>query len=115
MDYYTISKILTVILVFVTMCSAYTTYRLRVISMFLAYRLKECVQTNDKRLELLALQSQSANILNNILSEEEVLQSSASRTLLSSITASRIPEEEKDPLDRYFVKESVLLPHTTGV
>lgn len=116
MDYYTISKILTVILVFVTMCSAYTTYRLRVISMFLAYRLKECVQTNDKRLELLALQSQSANMLNNILSEDEdTLQSSASRTpqlkpLLSSIT-----EEEKDSLDRYFVKESVLLPHTTGV
>ena len=110
MDYYTISKILTVILVFVTMCSAYTTYRLRVISMFLAYRLKECVQTNDKRLELLALQSQSANMLNNIL---------ASRTPQSKpLLLSRIPEEkerEKDPLDRYFVKESVLLPHTTGV
>lgn len=118
MDYYTISKILTVILVFVTMCSAYTTYRLRVISMFLAYRLKECVQTNDKRLELLALQSQSANMLNNILSEEEVLQSSASRTPQPKpLLLSSIPEEEKekDPLDRYFVKESVLLPHTTGV
>lgn len=110
MDYYTISKILTVILVFVTMCSAYTTYRLRIISMFLAYRLKECVQTNDKRLDLLALQSRSANMLSTILSinqEEDVIPPPPPPKVVSSI-----PE---DPLDRYFSKESVLLPHTTGV
>jgi len=77
--------------------------------MFLAYRLKECVQTNDKRLDLLALQSRSANMLSTILAnnQEEDLTPPPPPKVVSSI-----PE---DPLDRYFSKESVLLPHTTGV
>jgi hypothetical protein len=38
----------------------------------------------------------------------------ASRIPASRIPASRISEEQ-DPLDRYFAKDSVLLPHTTGI
>lgn len=120
MDYYTISKILTVILVFVTMCSAYTTYRLRLIAMFLAHRLRECVYTTDKRLELLHLKSQNISVLQFLLEQEKKRNTTIHKPKKPTPTPTpTIPPQkrivEEDSLYPFFKKESVLLPHTSRV
>lgn len=126
MDYYMISKILTVILVFVTLTSAYTTYRLRLISMLLSYELHDCVVYTSKKLELLSLQARSYSMLQKITELDR--KNKEQQPMIQekkTIKTKSIPFVESEPivpmtletspLDEYFSKKSILLPHTSGI
>lgn len=123
MDYYMISKILTVILVFVTMTSAYTTYRLRLISMLLSLELHECSVYTSKKLELLALEARSYNMLKNIIEldrenkgRQPTMVQEEKQTVKTENIEPIVPMTlETSPLDEYFSKKSILLPHTSGI
>lgn len=123
MDYYMISKILTVILVFVTMTSAYTTYRLRLISMLLSYELHECAVYTSKKLELLSLEARSYSMLKKIIEldrenkeQQPMIQENKKETVKTNNTEPIEPITLKtSPLDEYFSTKSILLPHTSSI